>query len=199
MIHFLCAVLLAAGAASAAVAQPDPATLATEAAAEFGPAVGARAPLLDARLLDGSTPTLAELSGPRGVVVYFNRSLDWCPICIAQTLELQAAEERFNAAGWAVAVLTYDSAEALARGVDRRGITLTVLSDPDSETIDAWGVRDPIYQNPEHMAYGVPYPIAFAIRPDGVVAAKFWHEGGLGADRGYAVRVSADDVLAALR
>lgn len=75
---------------------------------------------------------------------------------------------------------------------------MTLLSDSDSAVIDAFDIRDPIYADPDHIAHGVPYPIAFAIGPDGRVVGKYWHEAGLGEQRGYAVRVTAQDVLADL-
>ncbi|MCC5997190.1 MAG: redoxin domain-containing protein [Oceanicaulis sp.] len=192
------AVSLSAPVGIAAAADPDPVALSREAAAEFGPAIGARAPDFALPDAHGETRTLADIAGPNGAVIYFNRSLDWCPICLVQTIELQAAAEAFEAAGWGLAVLTYDSPDALARAADRRELTLTLLSDEDSAVIDAFDVRDPIYADPRHRAHGVPYPVAIAIRRNGIVAAKFWHEGGLGAERGFSVRVSTEDVLAAL-
>ena len=92
--------------------------------------------------------------------------------------------------------MTYDSSQTLARVADQRELTLTLLGDEAIEVIDAFDVRDPIYADPDHMAHGVPYPIAFAIRPDGEIVGKFWHEAGLGQRRGYATRISADDVIA---
>lgn len=185
-------------AASPAFAQGGPADQAAQAAQAFGPAIGDRAPGFALPDSAGDERTLASLSGPQGVVLYFNRSLDWCPICLRQTLELNEAAASFEAAGWGVAVLTYDSVETLARVGDQRGLSLTLLSDQGSAVIDAFDVRDPIYADPAHMAHGVPYPIAFAIRPNGEIVGKYWHEAGLGQQRGYAVRVSAEDVLADL-
>lgn len=201
MIRILAATLaLGAAAAAPAPAQnADPARAASEAAAEFGPDVGARVPTTRFTDSSGAPVGLADLSGPEGVVIYFNRSLDWCPICLRQALEVNAALEQFEAAGWGAAVLTYDDAPTLARVADQRGLEITLLADPEITVIDAFGVRDPIYADPGHMAHGVPYPIAFAIRPDGTIAGKFWHEAGFGQDRGYATRVTVDDVLAALR
>lgn len=183
---------------SAASAQADPANLASEAASEFGPAVGATAPAFSATDASGTVQDLASLSAANGVVIYFNRSLSWCPICLRQTLELEAAKDQFAQAGWGLAVLTYDDQETLARVQERRELTLTLLADPEITVIDAFEIRDPIYADPDHLAHGVPYPIAIAIRPNGEVAGKFWHEAGLGQDRGYAVRVSVEDVLGAL-
>lgn len=194
----LAAAALALAGTSPGLAQSEPAAAAAEAAAEFGPGVGERAPAFTVTDAAGVERTLANLSGPRGVVIYFNRSLDWCPICLRQTLEVEAAQQAFEDAGWGVAVLTYDSQATLARVADQRQLTLTLLADEGSAVIDAFDVRDPIYADPDHMAHGVPYPIAFAIRPDGVVAGKYWHEAGLGGPNGHATRVSTAHVIADL-
>lgn len=193
------ALFLALTAPLAFAQAQNPAQAAAEAAAAFGPAIGDRAPELDVVDADGNARTLDSLMGERGLVLYFNRSLDWCPICLRQTLELDASVDAFAEAGWSVAVLTYDPAAVLAQVADRRGLSMTLLSDEGSETIDAYGVRDPIYADPDHLAHGVPYPITFVIDRDGVVVAKFWHEAGLGQARGYATRISAEDVLAEIR
>lgn len=172
--------------------------LAAEAAADFGPAIGTSAPNLSIPDATGTSRSWADLSGEEGVLVYFNRSLDWCPICLRQTLELETSLSDFEAAGWNVAVLTYDSVPTLAQIADRRELSMDLLSDEGSATIDAFGVRDPIYADPDHLAHGVPYPITFAINPEGEIVAKFWHEAGLGEQRGYATRVTPEDVLADL-
>lgn len=206
MIRTLIAALALAAPLTLAAAAPglaqdggsDAARAASAAAAEFGPAVGEPAPVTVFTTASGETASLAALSGRNGVVIYFNRSLDWCPICLRQALDVNAAADQFAEAGWGVAVLTYDDAATLALVADRREIAVTLLPDPDIAVIDAFGVRDPIYADPGHMAHGVPYPIAFAIRPDGVIAGKFWHEAGLGQQRGYATRVTVEDVLGAL-
>ncbi len=198
MLRVIAAAALATFALVPAQAQQTATEASMEAAAEFGPAVGSIAPSFSVTDATGASRTLTDLSGPEGTVIYFNRSLDWCPICLRQTLEIEAALEDFDAAGWSVAVLTYDSAETLAQVADRRELSVTLLGDNSIEVIDAFGVRDPIYADPDHMAHGVPYPVAFAIRTDGTIAAKFWHEAGLGERRGYATRVSTDDVLSAL-
>lgn len=190
--------LLAIASTAPSIAQAGPAAAASEAAAEFGPAVGTAAPAFSVIDAAGAERTLADLSGPQGVVIYFNRSLDWCPICLRQTLEVEADLAAFADSGWRVAILTYDSQDTLARVADQRALSVTLLADEDSAVIDAFDVRDPIYADPDHMAHGVPYPIAFAIRADGTIAGKYWHEAGLGDRRGYATRVSTSDVIADL-
>ncbi len=184
--------------APAAFAQAPALDAARDAAAPFGPAVGETAPALSLSDAGGETRTLEELAGENGLVLYFNRSLDWCPICLRQTLEIDAERAGFEAKGYEVAIVTYDSIEALAEASRRREISLTLLSDEGSALIDAYGIRDPIYADPDHRAHGVPYPITFVLSPEGEVKAKFWHEAGLGDQRGYAVRVTVEDVLAGL-
>ncbi|MEO1038956.1 MAG: redoxin domain-containing protein [Pseudomonadota bacterium] len=184
-------------AAGQALAQ-DAASIASDAAEGFGPEVGATAPALSVFDSEGQARTLGSLYGENGVIIYFNRSLDWCPICQRQTLEIDAEVERFNTRGYEVAVLTYDSVETLARFDLRRKVDIVLLSDEGSVTIDAFDVRDPVYAEPDSFAHGVPYPVAFVIGADGVVQAKFWHEAGLGDARGYAARVTVEDVLAEL-
>lgn len=192
------AVALSLTAMSPALAQADAAAAASQAAAGFGPAVGDSAPAFTLTDAAGAERSLADLSGANGLVIYFNRSLDWCPICLRQTLEVEAELDAFAQAGWGVAVLTYDSQDTLARVADQRQLTVTLLADEGSVVIDAFDVRDPIYSDPGHMAHGVPYPIAVAIRPDGQVAGKYWHEAGLGDQRGFATRVTTEDVIADL-
>lgn len=193
------ALVLALIAPLASAHAQSPVEAAAEAASGFGPAIGERAPDLDVMDADGARRSLSDLMGERGLVLYFNRSLDWCPICLRQTIELEASVDAFAEAGWPVAVLTYDPVATLAQVADRRGLDVTLLSDEDSATIDAYGVRDPIYADPDHLAHGVPYPITVVIDRDGRVVAKFWHEAGLGQQRGYATRISAEDVLADVR
>lgn len=66
---WLAAVALAA-AAQAASADADY-------AAAWGPSVGTAAPLLAAEDQDGMQQTLATLTGANGLLVVFNRSVDW--------------------------------------------------------------------------------------------------------------------------
>jgi peroxiredoxin len=198
MFRPLIALVLAALVLGPVHAQEGAAEAAMEAADAFGLAVGETVPGFTVMDATGAARTLSDLAGPEGAVIYFNRSLEWCPICLRQTLEVEAALEAFEDAGWGVAVLTYDSVSTLARVADQRQLAVTLLADEGSPMIDAFGIRAPISADPDHMAHGVPYPLAFAIRPDGTVAAKFWHEAGFGQQRGYATRISTDDVIAVL-
>ena len=48
-----------------------------EHAANWGPKVGTSAPMLEAEDQAGKTQTLNSLKGPKGLLVVFNRSVDW--------------------------------------------------------------------------------------------------------------------------
>jgi hypothetical protein len=49
----------------------------SEYAAAWGPSVGSVAPLLSANDQNGQLQTLQTLAGPNGLLVVFNRSVDW--------------------------------------------------------------------------------------------------------------------------
>ena len=49
----------------------------SEYAALWGPAIGADAPMLSASDQDGNAQTLETLSGSKGLVLVFNRSVNW--------------------------------------------------------------------------------------------------------------------------
>ena len=176
----------------------DPVEQSQAAAAGLGPAIGSLAP--DIRLLDanGTERTLADLAGENGSVVFFNRSLDWCPYCQRQALEVEDAADAFDARGYGLVFITYDPVDDLAMFSERQGVSIVLLSDENSATIDAFELRDPMYSDPDHYAYGVPYPIAFVLNTDGIVQAKFWHEPGFGQDGGYQIRIDVNDVLNAI-
>ena len=74
-----------------------------------------------------------------------------------------------------MAGLSYDPPEALAAFSARRGISYVLLSDPKSEVIDRYGLRDPAYPA-GNRAHGVPRPIIFVVDHDGVIKAKLFEE-----------------------
>ncbi len=49
----------------------------SEYVAAWGPAVGANVPMLDALDQEGNRQTLESLSGSGGLILVFNRSVDW--------------------------------------------------------------------------------------------------------------------------
>jgi peroxiredoxin len=169
-----------------------------EAADSIGLSVGSVAPPIVLSDVNGDVVSLADLAGENGTVIYFNRSVDWCPYCQVQVMELDTFSRQFANRGYGLAVITNDSQEILHAFAERRSVSIPLLSDPDSSLVSAFDIRDPVYTDPDHYAFGVPYPITFVIDPDGNITHKLWHEPGFGEMRGYRERISVRDVLSVL-
>ena len=157
---------------------------------DIGPAVGAKAPVLQATDVAGKPASLASISGEKGVVLVFYRSAKWCPFCQKQLIELREAQAPLQARGYRLAALSYDATDVLTRFAAQRDIGYQLLSDPGSKTIDAYRLRDPQYKEGS-FAYGVPMPAIFVISPKGVTQAKL-------AEEGYKTRPSVQSILDAV-
>jgi peroxiredoxin len=163
-------VLLAAAALSIAAradANPD---------FDLGPAVDAKVPDIGTPPDQTGRPrSLASLMGEKGLVLFFFRSAAWCPYCQAQMIALNAGLKDIESRGYKLAGISYDKTEVQKTFTDRRGIGYTLLSDPKSEIIDRYKLRDPQY--PEgNFAYGVPRPIIFILDRSGTIRAKLYED-----------------------
>jgi peroxiredoxin len=160
-------------------------------AEELGPPLGTKAPDIGTRLdQDGKPRTFADLTGQHGLVLMFNRSAGWCPYCQAQMIELNGGIGEIEKRGFRVAILTYDTPDVLKGFSTRRSITYPLLSDPNSEVIDAYGLRDPQYP-PGHRAHGVPRPLILVLDRAGMIRAKLYEDS-------YKVRPSVAAIIAKL-
>jgi peroxiredoxin len=145
-------------------------------AEDLGPPVGIKAPDIGTRLDQNGTPrTLADVMGKNGVVFMFFRSADWCPYCQAQLIDMNSGVTEIEKRGYRIAALSYDSPETLKTFTAKRSIAFTFLSDPKSEVIDLYKLRDPQYP-PGSRAFGVPRPIIFVLDKGGVIKAKLFEE-----------------------
>lgn len=146
------------------------------AADDLGPASGSKAPDIGTPLDQSGKPrTLASLMGDKGVVLFFFRSAAWCPFCQAQLIELNGGVADMDKRGYRLAGLSYDQPEVLAAFSEKRGLGYTLLSDPRSEVIDRYGLRDPQYAEGS-KAYGVPRPIIFVLDRAGTIKAKLFED-----------------------
>ena len=57
---------------------------------KLGPQVGDRVPDFALKDQTGKVRTLSSVMGPKGLMLVFYRSADWCPYCKTQLAELQS-------------------------------------------------------------------------------------------------------------
>jgi peroxiredoxin len=138
---------------------------------EVGLRAGQRAPDFSATDQFGKTQTLETLRGPKGTVLLFYRSADWCPYCKGQLIQLQAAKERFEKQDLKIAGISYDNVEILKYFSGRRKIEFPLLSDPDSKIIRMYQVLNTEAVGPNA---GMARPGYFYIDPEGMIREKFF-------------------------
>ena len=159
---------------------------------ERGPKVGATVPHpVEATDHTGKRRDLASIAGRNGVILLFSRSLDWCVYCKAEARDWNGQVKAARAAGYSVAILTYDSVAKLARYAERSGNEMVLLSDPKSTVIKGFGLLNEAYA-PGSYAHGVPHPIILVIDRRGVVTHRF-------SEATYSRRPEPSQVLKALR
>ncbi|MEC7289267.1 MAG: peroxiredoxin family protein [Pseudomonadota bacterium] len=147
---------------------------------------GTMAPDFAAVTAAGEAVDLASISGENGAVIVFSRSLDWCPYCKAQALELETVKADLEAVGWSLNLITYDAPETLAGFATDRGLTYTFLSDTDSAMIDAFGLRNTDVTAGSRFD-GIPHPAIIYIKANGEVA-------GVQKEEGYKDRPATDGI-----
>jgi len=103
--------------------------------------VGERAPLFRLKDQNDREVSLATMLKKGPVAVVFIRSIEWCSYCQLQTVQLSQNLEKLQAAGGQVVMVSYDPPEKVKRFAQRRKINVPLLSDSDSRTIEAYGMR----------------------------------------------------------
>lgn len=157
----------------------------------LGPQVGARVPDFTLPDQHGQPRSLQSLMGPRGLMLIFYRSADWCPYCKTQLAELQSRSGQLAAQGLNVAAVSYDPIAVLADFTRRRGITFPLLSDERSQTIRTYGIFNTTIPESNQQSYGIPFPGTFMLNRDGVVTARFF-------DQAYQERSTVGSIMARL-
>jgi peroxiredoxin Q/BCP len=182
--------------AAAVMASAVVIALAPAVAGELGPKVGAVIPHdLTATDATGAARSFDTLVGPSGMALFFVRSVDWCPYCKAQTLSVDASRADFSRRGLSVVFVSYDPPEKQKKFAADNSVAITLLSDPKSEIIDAFGLR-----NEKHISgrfAGIPHPAAFIVKPDRTIAAKLYETDYETNDKSYVNRPEVGAILAA--
>ena len=167
MIKYLVALLFVFGLAAPVAANPD---------LDLGPPTGSKAPTIGTPQDETGKPrSLQSLMGDKGVVLFFFRSAAWCPFCQAQLMDLNSGVADIEKRGYHLAGISYEPPSVDADFIAKRDIKYPLLSDPKSEVIDRYNLRDPQYP-PGNRAYGVPRPIIFILDRNGVIKAKLYED-----------------------
>ena len=126
---------------------------------------GRPAPAFSLQADDGSTVSLADLAGTT-VVLYFYPKDDTTG-CTAEACEFRDLQPDYDAAGARVVGVSPDPLTSHAKFRDKHGLGFTLLSDPDHEVAEAYGVWV------EKSRYGKTYMgverSTFVIGPDGTL------------------------------
>lgn len=173
IVTVVCALVGLASYATAQQSSPQPVLPDVQ---TLGPQVGTRVP--DFSLLDqkGQSRTLSSLMGPKGLMLVFYRSADWCPYCKTQLAELQTRTADLAKNGIRLAAISYDAVPILADFSKRRGITFPLLSDPGSATIKRYGILNTTVPETNQQSYGIPFPGTFMVNTQGVVTSRFFEQ-----------------------
>jgi AhpC/TSA family/Thiol:disulfide interchange protein DsbD, N-terminal len=90
-------------------------------------------------------------------------------------VELGKALPKYQKLNLGVAVITYDRTEVIHDFTERLGITVPILSDPDSRIIRDFGILNTNVPQSSSQ-YGIPFPGTYTINARGYVTAKFFED-----------------------
>ncbi len=156
-----------------------------------GPAVGSNFPGLQATYQGRTITLINEFVGVNGTVFIASRSIDWCPYCMRQLIQLQERKSDFDAAGIDMVAITYDDPALQQAFVDKFAITIPVLSDVKALSFKTLGILNEDYALGD-LQYGIPHPGMIVINPAGKVVGKLFLES-------YSSRVDSAAALAFAR
>ena len=156
-----------------------------------GPATGSQFPGFRATYQGRDVSLIDEFAGARGTILIASRSLDWCPYCMRQMIQLQAYQVEFDAAGIGMVAITYDDPALQQVFIEKFDITIPILSDVNALSFKTLGILNEQYQ-PGDVQYGIPHPGMIIINPRGTVVGKLFLEA-------YSSRVDSAAALAFAR
>ena len=156
-------------------------------ASGIGPAVGSRIPAFETIDHQGKTQDFESLRGPRGLLLVFQRSADWCIYCKDQLVQLERQRRNFQQEGINIAAVSFDPPDVLRHFAERTNIQYPLLADPDSKMIRAFQLLNEAVPT-DHRFYGVAQACRLLIDDQGRITKKFLEEDT-------AERVTAGNIL----
>ncbi|MEM9839607.1 MAG: redoxin domain-containing protein [Pseudomonadota bacterium] len=157
--------------------------------ANLGPAVGT--PIPDADRFE-------EAMGPEGATIVFVRSVDWCPFCKKQVVELGEAAASFELEGRPLIFVSYDSEKKQAAFAKKNDLDEAFVADEGSAIIKAFGILNEEHE-PGSRVYGIPHPAVFVVDENGVVEAKLYEEDWATNRKSYRNRPAVEAILGAVK
>ena len=103
-------------------------------------------------------------------------------------MQLETSLDKFIENGMGVVTISYDTVDILKSFADRMGeFSYSTLADPDSEIIEAFGIRNP---NPEpgSRTDGMAFPGTYIVNADRIVQEKYFHDS-------HRIRETAETIL----
>ena len=85
----------------------------------------------------GATVSLEDLRGGKAIVYFYPAAMT--PGCTTQACDFSDSLASLTKDGYTVVGISPDKPEKLAKFRDKEGLTIRLLSDPDKETLRAWG------------------------------------------------------------
>lgn len=98
--------------------------------------------------------------------------------------------DAYREAGVKLYAISYDEPDALADYAQAHRTTFTLLSDPDSEVIESFGILNTLIPPDDHPWFGIPFPGAYVIDEAGTIVTKFF-------EHNFAIRPGPEQMLAA--
>ena len=103
-------------------------------------------------------------------------------------MQLEASLDDFTDNGIGVVAISYDTVDILNSFSERMGgIRFPMLADPDSQIIEAYGIRNP-NPAPGSRTDGMAFPGTYIVDADGIVQEKYFHDS-------HRIRETAETIL----
>jgi thioredoxin-dependent peroxiredoxin len=85
----------------------------------------------------GDKVTLSDLRGQKVIVYFYPAAMT--PGCTKEACDFSDSLDSLQAAGYTVLGVSPDKPDKLAKFRERDGLTITLLSDPERQVLEAWG------------------------------------------------------------
>lgn len=131
--------------------------------------VGEIAPKFTLRDQTGSSVSLAQFAGKKVLVYFYPKALT--PGCTTQACGLRDSKSELDELNVVVLGISPDQPEKLAKFVEKKALNFTLLSDPDHQVADAFGVWGK--KSFLGKSYDGIHRISFLVNESGVIEAVF--------------------------